>query len=127
MSSNGAVKMVTLHDCHNLNDGKSDNEGNTTKTAAGGEIWRGGRRAGGQDGVIVQRLQGKDNRRTERRSEAGEDLLFTALRENKRAAGLPNHRQINETHFKSQTKVLRLLHASVLLSVPAAHTHTHTK
>lgn len=46
-------------------------------------------------------------------SEAGEDPLFTALRENKRAAGFPNHRQINETHFKSQTKVLRLLHASV--------------
>lgn len=73
----------------------------------------GGWRAGGQDGVIVQRLQGKDNRRTERRSEEGEDLLFTALRENKRAVGFPNHLQINETHFKSQTKVLRLLHASV--------------
>lgn len=63
--------------------------------------------------MIVQRLQGKDNRRTGRRSEVGEDLLFPALRENKRAAGFPNHLQINETHFKSQKKVLRLLQASV--------------
>lgn len=49
--------------------------------------------------VIVQRLQGKDNRTAERRSKAGEDLLFTILRENKCEAGFPSHRCLYETDF----------------------------
>lgn len=49
--------------------------------------------------VSVQRLQGKDNRTAERRKEAGEDLLFTTLRENKCEAGFPNHHCLYETNF----------------------------
>lgn len=65
-----------------------------------------------QGDMIVQRLQGKDNRTAERRREVGEDLLFTPLRENKCEAGFPNHHCLHETNFKSQTKVLRVLHAN---------------
>lgn len=62
--------------------------------------------------MIVQRLQGKDNRTAERRSEGGEDPLFTPLRETKCAAGFPNHHCLYETNVKSQTKVLRVLLAN---------------
>lgn len=55
----------------------------------------------------------RDKRTAERRSEAGEDLLFTTLYENKCDGGFPNHHCPYETNFKSQTKVLRVLHATV--------------
>lgn len=67
--------------------------------------------AGGSD--YPEAAAGKDNRTAETRCKAGEDLLSTALRENKHEAGFPNHLQINETDFKSQTKALRVLHAAV--------------
>lgn len=74
-------------------------------------------------GAIVQRLQKKDNRTAERRSQAGEDLLFATLRENKCEAGFPNHHCLYETNFKSQTKVLRVLHATVYILVVTASKH----
>lgn len=61
--------------------------------------------------MIVRRLQGKDNRTTERRSKAGEGLLFTSPRENKREAGFPDHHCLYKTNFKAQTKLLRVLKA----------------
>lgn len=85
----GRKSWFTPHDCNNLNEDKSDNEGTTAKAVAGVKYGDGIKSQGAGGSDYPEAAAGKDNRTAETRSKAGEDLLSTAQRENKHEAGFP--------------------------------------